>query len=387
MQARSARPRSPVILPFGLAAVAIAAVVIALVLTSGTGAVTATTSNSASVEPAAFAALPFAITNGAGENINIQRPNILIAWRNSQKILELETRVANTSERPNTVDVSISIVDELGASLWTTPSQRVTLPPHQITNVMFTGTREVNLLVDRLDSQRAKYSMVSRVVASEDPAAASVRAKTFHAATRIAGDDLGYFKFTYRNNGTTPLQGKLAMRQAAPTGWLLQTAPSLGTTVNLAPGDAVTGYATIKAPPAVKPGTQVDLAFSLISSDGKAIVDEREWYVVADSSAPEIVDAKAFVLDAGRVSVRAIGRDALSGIDEASGVQLAYSTDGGITWSTKVLAYEDGNFVDATSFTADIGPFRAGTNLSYVFSIRSAAGNVAMTSVNELVTR
>ena len=52
-----------------------------------------------------------------------------------------------------------------------------------------------------------------------------------------------------------------------------------------------------------------------------------------------------------------------------------------------MLAYEDGNFVDATSFTADIGPFRTGSHIAYLFSVRDSAGNVAMTDVAEIIAK
>src|SRR5688572_16706159 len=54
------------------------------------------------------------IANGAGANEFVQRPNILIAWRNSEKILELETRVRNPEPREVPAGITMEILDASG---------------------------------------------------------------------------------------------------------------------------------------------------------------------------------------------------------------------------------------------------------------------------------
>lgn len=89
--------------------------------------------------------------------------------------------------------------------------------------------------------------------------------------------------------------------------------------------------------------------------------------------------------DTGLTEVTATANDVTSMIKEASGVRVEYSTDSGVTFSTRVLAYLDGNFVGPTRFRGDLGPFTPGTKLAMSIHAEDIAGNTTVRKIDPVV--
>jgi hypothetical protein len=165
-----------------------------------------------------------------------------------------------------------------------------------------------------------------------------------------------------------------------PTGWQLSAEPLSGNRIKLAPGKSVAGHLIVNAPSELENGSLVDIEVSLRDSKSQAVLDKDEWFLVASTTPPELTNVSASPLPNGHVMVNATAFDPV-GIQEASGLQVQYTTDGGTTFATMVMAYSRGNFYDQTWFNAELGPFPAGTE---VRAIVTAANNAGLVTRHEL---
>jgi hypothetical protein len=104
------------------------------------------------------------------------------------------------------------------------------------------------------------------------------------------------------------------------------------------------------------------------------VIDSDEWFLVATDEPPQVDEPTLTVNEDGSVTVNAAAYDPISGIKEASGVQVAYSLDHGTTFSTRVLAYSRGDFYTKTWFEGTLGPFAPGVSLDAVVTVSNNAG-------------
>src|ERR1700728_100135 len=65
---------------------------------------------------------------GIGRGPDSHRPNILVAWRNTERVLEVEVLVRNLGDQPGHGNVKLEICDDEGRQLLTTKPFPVTVP-------------------------------------------------------------------------------------------------------------------------------------------------------------------------------------------------------------------------------------------------------------------
>jgi hypothetical protein len=346
--------------------------------------------------------LPFALGNAQssresrhsndiaiGFDPKTSRPSLFIAWRNTQRILEVEIEVKNFGYEQATGQLRLEILDEEGNVLDYTPrgSQEpvlVTLPPanrggREGRIVQMHGTAELNQLIDRLDRANQRYAVRAEVipVGQDGDRLNNVALKTFNVNSRLRPSADHYFNYLIVNRDTRPTDVRWHVEHSAmPLDWALLTSIPDGAERRLAPGETVQGILHLRTPPSVTQGQHVDVRVRVENLADHTIVGMTEWYAVYDIIPPAITEAGIEYDPArGLISVHVTATDDDSMIREASGARVEYSTDGGITFSSRVLAYADGNFVGPTRFLADVGPFRPGTEVRMAVVVEDIAGN------------
>ena len=161
-----------------------------------------------------------------------------------------------------------------------------------------------------------------------------------------------------------------------PDSWQFETYPPNGTILKMKPGQVIQGVASLKTPSDLVNGDHVDVRFTAVNTNGEEVVDGAEWYAVYDTTNPKITDLDYSIdEDTGNIRIYVAAVDDDSMIKEASGVRVEYSTDGGITYSNRVLAYLDGNFVGPTRFQTDLGPFAQGASIDMSVIVEDISGN------------
>jgi hypothetical protein len=173
-----------------------------------------------------------------------------------------------------------------------------------------------------------------------------------------------------------------------PADWRLSAEPADDQTIRLAPGELVQGWASLATPEALGEGDHVDIRFVAIDQARNQVFGQSEWFVVYDVTPPEISGA-AYSVDeeSGLVEVSVTANDTVSMLKEASGVRVEYSTDGGVTFSNRVLAYLDGNFVGPTRFRGELGPFAEGTEIAMSLLVQDIAGNTSQRVFEPIIVR
>jgi hypothetical protein len=321
---------------------------------------------------------------GIGRGVSSHRPNILVAWRNTERILEVEVLVRNLGDRPGRGKVRLEICDDEGKQLLTTKPFEVSVPARgdggeEGTVVQTKGFRMMNILFDQLDRLNQRYKLRATVETEGEDLNPldNVAAKSFN----VDGHALPGTTSTYRYRLTNPtdavMNGTIHLdHTAAPAGWVMTADPEPGTKVSLGPREVFTGYVTVKIPKAVSDGQHIDLQASLVAGkDGEQrLVDQDEWYLVATSKPPQVDKPMITLQPDGSLAVNVAAFDPICGIKEASGVQVAYSLDQGTTFSTRVMAYTRGNFYDKTWFEGTLGPFANGVEVSAVVTVANNAG-------------
>lgn len=321
------------------------------------------------------------------------RPNVFIAWRNSQRVLEVEVEVKNLAEEQAVGALVLSILDEEGRLLATTMGnggypQKVTLPPRSKGGdegkiVQIKGSLDLNLLIDRLDRANVRYMIKASVLPeSKDANLVNNHAvKTFNIPSRLKAGAKHYREFTFRNTKNEPLEVVWKTEcSELPSGWSVEVDPKPGTTSTVRPGEMVHGSICLSTLKDLVEGQHVDVRVGCFNARGESQAEEYqfEWFAVYDNTPPEMtgmsykVDPETGILEAASTV-----NDKHSMIKEASGVRVEYSTDGGITFSSRVMAYKAGNFVGPTSFKADLGPFAPGTQVTMRVVAEDIAGNRA----------
>ncbi|WP_020591299.1 hypothetical protein [Kiloniella laminariae] len=326
-----------------------------------------------------------------------KRPAILIAWRNTQKIFEAEVLVRNFGQDEGHGEVKLEIVDELGNVLMSRPESGPGIPvvvPGRDEGgldgavVQILGSKAANQLIDRLDRQAVHYSIRATVDTLEGDAndLNNVNSKTYNTETRVFPQSTNFFTYRFGNPGTLPRKIRLELaHNDLPEGWSVVSVPAAGSEIEIPAGGSVQGYATLSAGEAVPDGSFSDITFSAIDLASWTIYDKREWYAVSDNQPPTISEDTVVEVTDGEVYVELVATDEHSGIKEASGVKVEFSVDGGITFSNKVMAYLDGNFVEPTLFQAYLGPFAANTELDIWISASDSAGNVTRKQMQTII--
>lgn len=332
-----------------------------------------------------------------GEPVN--RPGILIAWRNSAQIRETEVRVRNLGARAGTGRVTVEILDAEHSVLESQPSSEhpfVVELPSRVQGgdtgvvVQVPGTYQKNRLLDDLDRARHPYCIRIRLdtLAAQDANPLdNVAVKCYNTAAKMVSNGVSFHEYVFRNDGRDLLDGNIRFeRSDLPRGWTMEARPEPGSAVSLRPGEVLRGSILVRGPEKVTEGAHVDIRPMLVSRSGE-VVDKSEFLVVSDTRAPEFteaflapgtvrVDAPAETAAARNtvyVNLRAV--DSVSGVAEASGASVVYSTDAGFTRTQRTMAYSDGNFTAPTGFDTDIGPFPDGTVIEVFAVVRDVAGN------------
>jgi hypothetical protein len=319
------------------------------------------------------------------------RPGILIAWRNTAQILEVEVLVRNLGKDQGLGKVHMEILDEFGRSMVRMPESgkepTVSVPGREQGGeqgkiVQLTGTKVLNTLIDRLDRDRAKYYLkatVEAVGAKDRNLLDNVKVKSYNRDFRARPGAVHFFEYYFTN--TTDREQELRWYLEAsplPKGWTFEAKPAPGDLRKLAPNQSAQGMMIVRTPREIIEGDRVELRMSGVTADNQ-IVSQAEWQLVNDNQAPDIISPTITLTEGNRIEAGLTANDELSGIYEASGVKAEYSTDGGITYSTRVISYLQGNFRGPTSFRTVLGPFAPNAEVLVTLSVMDLAGNIIRT--------
>jgi hypothetical protein len=323
---------------------------------------------------------------GIGRGLNSHRPNILVAWRNTERILEVEILVRNLGDRVGRGTVRLEICDEEGKRLVATDPFPVSVPARADggedgTIVQTKGFRMMNIMFDQLDrlNQRYKLRATVQTEGGDINPVDNVATKSFNVDNRALAGSTSNYRYRLTNASDSVVHGSLVLDHSAlPANWHLSAEPAIGTPVVLQPGEVFIGYLTVKTPPKVKDGDYVDLQASIVTpAKGVTVVmDQDEWFLVATSQPPLVDPPVVIARPDGSILVDVAAVDSLSGIKEASGAQVAYSLDHGTTFSTRVMAYSRGDFYTKTWFEATLGPFADGVEVKPVVTVSNNANIV-----------
>ncbi len=77
---------------------------------------------------ASGAEAPHGVDLGIGRGADSHRPNILVAWRNTERILEVEVLVRNLGDRPGKGQVWLELADDEGKKLLSTDPVPISVP-------------------------------------------------------------------------------------------------------------------------------------------------------------------------------------------------------------------------------------------------------------------
>lgn len=323
---------------------------------------------------------------GIGRGLGSHRPNILVAWRNTERILEVEILVRNMGDRPGRGLVRLEICDDEGRQLLATKEFEVSVPARtaggeQGTVVQTKGFRMMNIMFDQLDRLNQRYKLRASVQTyGEDlNPLDNVATKAFNVDSRALPSSINTYRYRIANTTDAPIQGSVYVdRTDLPADWVMTFEPEVGTDVTIAPHQSFIGYVTVKTPKQVTNGQYVDMQVGLSTSSYGVprVVDQDEWFLVATDLPPQVDTPVMSVRPDGSITVNVAAFDPICGVKEASGVQVAYSLDHGTTFSTRVMAYTRGNFYDKTWFEGTLGPFAPGVEVNAVVTVSNNAGIV-----------
>lgn len=341
-------------------------------------------------------ALPFAVSSrtdagdasgidlGVGRGSESHRPNILVAWRNTQRILEVEILVRNFGDKPGRGKVRMEICDEEGKTLLGTEPFSVSVPARsqggeEGTIVQTKGFKLMNLMFDQLDRMHQRYKLRARVETegTDLNLVDNIASKSFNVDSRALPGTKNVYRYRFTNTTDSPVNATVHLDQTAlPSGWILQADPPVGTKLVLAPKEVFIGYLSVTTPKVITEGQYVDFQVALtgIKNGNPYTIDQDEWFLVATSKPPEVDQPTVTLRSDGTLAVNVVAFDPICGVREASGVQVAYSLDGGTTFSTRILAYVRGNFYNKTWFEGVLGPFLAGVEVHPVVTVSNNAG-------------
>ncbi len=333
---------------------------------------------------ASGAEAPHGVDLGIGRGADSHRPNILVAWRNTERILEVEVLVRNLGDRPGKGQVWLELADDEGKKLLSTDPVPISVPAkadggEEGVVIQSKGFRMMNLMFDQLDRLHQRYKLLAHVKTDgvDLNPLDNVAAKSFNVDGRAFPATTNFYRYRFVNPTDAPITGRIQLENTAvPEGWDVSIDSQRGTTVTLGPKEVFTGYVTVKTPNKVSDGQHIDFQISFIGQGGSDsyVIDKDEWYLVADSIPPEVSQPTITSRPDGSLMVNVVAYDPICGLREASGAQVAYSLDDGTTFSTRVMAYARGTFYTKTWFEAQLGPFAPGVKVKTVVTVENNAG-------------
>jgi hypothetical protein len=324
------------------------------------------------------------------EQFNYNRPAILIAWRNTAQVLEVEVLVTNLGVDQGKGQVHVEVVDEYGKTLARMPPNGavvpVTVPARddggkEGSLVQIGGSKALNALIDRLDRDREKYyikAVVTTVGEDKNPYD-NYKVKSYNRDFRARPGSVHFFDYFFTNLSDQPQKIRWYLDMSPlPKGWEMEARPAPGYVLTLAPNQSIQGNVLVRTPREIIEGDRIEMRMSGIDENNQ-IVTQTEWHLVHDNDPPEIISPSITATDDGGIDVEVTVNDILSGIYEASGVKSEYSTDKGATYSTRVISYVYGSFVNPTLFKTTLGPFAPDAVVQVTLSAMDIAGNIERT--------
>jgi hypothetical protein len=260
----------------------------------------------------------------------------------------------------------------------------VTIPPNQDGSgqecqISIPGTRNLNHLFDRLDRMGRPYYLRATVVTDgedlnpHDNTATKSYNRDFRAVPGIAN----VHGFYLENRGQQPLDVRWSIEATSTeSDWGIATEPASGDVTTIPVRGSAQGQVRFDVPLGTLEGARGNFRVRAVDVGDGSIVYEDEWFVIYTSSPPTILDHD-FTVKNNMVEVGVLATDRVVGVKEASGVSVEYSTDGGVTYSTRVAQYLDGDFFEPTSFKAELGPFAPGTTVAMSVAVTNGVGVVS----------
>lgn len=317
------------------------------------------------------------------------RPGVFIAWRNTNLIEEVEVRVRNLGTEEGRGEVFVDILDEEGKVLihLEPPADRkiVTIPPRERGGaegkiVKMKADRRLNRLIDLYDRARIRYDVrasVQAVDVKDANPADNVKVKAYNIPFRAKPGHRHTLAYSFANFSKEVRAVRWHLEATRiPEGWNLTGRELRDGTLKLATAERIKGFLTFDVPENAKEGDLVELRLSLLDAGNREVIGQHEWFLVYDTQPPHVSNVKITPQKTGKIRIDLMASDPGSGVLEASGVWVEYSTDKGHTFSQKTAAYQAGNFVDPTTFLAEIGPFRPGTSITTFLYASDTAGNI-----------
>lgn len=321
------------------------------------------------------------------------RPGILVAWRNTEKILETEVRLRNRGTTAAQGRLSVEILDADHKVLHARPDASqpfmVEVPAADRGGdvgilVQVPGTLEMNRTLDTLDRTHSPYCIRVTVlpVGADGNPADNLAVKGYNSSARLGPEGAALHQFSLVNSSGRELRGRIHYEgRRLPASWTMAVEPAEGATRRIGPGETVRGSVVLRRGVGAAGAAFADVRPVLVADSG-AIIDRSEFFVAADDSPPRFTEASAAPGPAGRpgsVYVQVRAADTGSGVAEASGASVVFSTDAGRSYASAPLTYADGNFTAPTGFDGTLGPFPDGTTVTLFAVVRDVVGNETTT--------
>lgn len=325
------------------------------------------------------------------------RPGVFIAWRNTKLVEEVEVRVRNLGNKEGRGEVYVDVLDEEGRLLLhLEPPQDqkvVALPPRNRGGqegkiVKMLADRRLNRLIDLYDRIRLRYD-VRATVKTMDTVDANpsdnVKVKAYNIPFRAVPGQRHILNYVFTNLSGATQSAKWKLESTnLPSGWALTGSMLTDKTLTVQQGEKLRGFLTFDVPIDAKEGDLVELRLSLLDAKTNEVLGQHEWFLVYDTKPPFISNVKVTQKE-GKIIIEEVVSDPGSGVLEASGVWSDFSTDDGRTYAHITHNYNFGNFVDPTTFRAEIGPFRSGTKVIMHLYASDTAGNVSRNELGEVI--
>jgi hypothetical protein len=241
------------------------------------------------------------------------------------------------------------------------------------------GTKELNDIIDALDRDNKPYTnnVVIDTIGNDSNQLDNRKGKIFNVDFSALPDSAHTYRYFVVNPSDNPVNLTVYIEDdKLPDQWRLVSIPENGENITLAPGQIYEGVALLRTPADIKQGTNVELRFATINTTSGKIFSTNEWFLSRDTILPQIIAAEVSTNQNNTIVSELGAFDSISGIKEASGVKVEFSTDGGNTVSEKVMAYTSGQFYNPTEFISRIGPFESGAKVQVVYVVSDTAGNV-----------
>ena len=284
----------------------------------------------------------------------------------------------------NLDDKTISANIEVGLDWYTTSSELLTHPlPSQ--NIKFLGGSTVNITwnIDDLDQFRLRNCRLSiRISDSVDGVVITEKrlgAFFFHA-DQPEKKTMSRQTAPLRVHNPThePVNAMIEVVAVnAPSGLLVSTWPAAGMELTLQPSEAVLGEMSHALRVEVEKGNSFQIVANLIDlATGQILVQEEFPYEL--DTTPPTIEKVATNVDKNMLNICVTAASEASPLHH---IWAFYSTDQGQSWSTRSLAWDNGNMNSSTEFSTNLGPFCSGTKLNYRIFVRDESENTVTTSV------